>query len=175
MSRLIALLVVLALLPLHTLADEEKAKEGPREVITAFVKELGAGEYDKAYARTTPKYQEAHPKEKWKQGFSRMAGKVDLSKLKVDRVLANEKPAKGRDARAAAVTGFVDAGEGRKLAMGFGLIRENDRWLLRDIDMLPTEDALKEFLDGFKEHEPEAKAIPAPDGEKDKAEDAPKK
>ena len=171
--RVLARLLLGALLPFSVAADEEKPKEGPREAITAFVKGLAAGKYDEAYARTTPAYQEGHPKEKWKQGFTRLAGSVDLSKLKVEQVLANEQPPKGRNARAAAVTGFVAAKDGRKLAMGYGLIRQDDRWLVRDIDMLPDEAKLKEFLDGFKEHEPEAKPIPAPP-DKEKAEDAPK-
>lgn len=134
--------------------------EAPRLAVDAFLKDLAAGKYDEAYARTTPEYQKAHPKEKWVQGFTKLAATADLSKLKLDKMFATQ-PTSTREARAGGVTGLVESKQkSRKLGIGFGLVRQNDKWLIRDIDLLPNANAVHNFIVRFQEVEPSAKEIP---------------
>jgi hypothetical protein len=134
--------------------------EAPRLAVDAFLKDLAAGKYDEAYARTTPEYQKAHPKEKWKQGFTKLAGTADLSKLMLDQMFATQ-PTSTREARAGGVTGLVETQQkNRKLGFGFGLVRQKDKWLIRDIDVLPNANAVHNFIVRFQEVEPGAKEVP---------------
>jgi hypothetical protein len=135
--------------------------DAPRLAVDAFLKDLAAGKYDEAYARTTPEYQKTHPKDKWKQGFTKMGGTADLSKLKLVEMHATE-PTATREARAAGITDLLDTEKkNRKLGFGFGLVRQKDKWLIRDIDVLPNANAQYNFITRFREVEPNAKEVPA--------------
>jgi hypothetical protein len=169
MSRVLAVLAASAMLLCFVFATAAaddpglagESKQPARDAVVAFLKDVAAGKFDEAYARTTAAYQKAHPKDKWKQGFTKIAGKVDLGKLKLDQMFASE-PRSDREARAAGVTNLLDTDvKNRKVGFGFGLVREKDQWLIRDIDALPHLNAVTNFITRFREVEPTAVEVPA--------------
>ena len=80
------------------------------------------------------------------------------------------------DEDACAVTSFFPARDGEhRGALGIGLRKHGNRWLVRDTDALPTEQARRQFVQGFRDAKPSARqvyptterspgqAVPAPD------------
>jgi hypothetical protein len=89
-----------------------------------------------------------------------MAATADLSGLRLVEMHATE-PTATRAARAAAITGLLDTNKkNRKLGFGLGLVRENDKWLISDLHLLPNANGLYNFITRFRELEPNAKEVP---------------
>lgn len=100
-----------------------------------------------AYRHTTPEYREAH-----KGGLERLAEHVDLSKTKPTQVYV------AMEAACVVASPVTPKGRDMAISLGLGMVRVGEKYLVRDIDMLPNDQALKQFVEGFR------KAYPAGEG-----------
>ena len=87
----------------------------------------------------TPEYRQGHPK-----GFTMLSNRMDLSGAKVADVLAS------RDRACVVLSGLVPKGRQESMSLGLGLRRHGGRFLIRDVDALPSDTARREFIAGFQ-------------------------
>ena len=64
------------------------------------------------------------------------------------------------------MTRTIQSKDGRRRTLGVRMVREEGRWLVHDIDFLPDKKSIAKFLDGFREANPDARAVPSPEEEK---------
>jgi beta-lactamase regulating signal transducer with metallopeptidase domain len=132
---------------------------GPDAVGTAraFFAALAAGEDAAAYAAGTDEYRKARSLEGFLKGFGRLRAAMDLSRLTVAGASATAD-------RAMAVTTLLPFRDNsQSLAIGLGLVRNGDRWLVRDVDMIRDQASADAFRAGFRAANPDAKDVPAGD------------
>ncbi len=111
---------------------------------------LGALRQDmpaEAYRHATVEYREAH-----KGGLEQLTERMDLSNAKPTQVYV------AMEAACVVVSPVTPKGRDTTVSLGLGMIRVGENYLIRDIDMLPNEQAVKQFVDGFH------KAYPASEG-----------
>ncbi|MCY2931487.1 MAG: thioredoxin-like domain-containing protein, partial [Planctomycetota bacterium] len=129
-------------------ASQPAGKEDPGEVAEAFLRALDAGQYETAKALTLPRTVKT-------DGFPKLREVFDLSAVRVKKVLVS-------DTEACIVTSaFSFRKEGRAMTMGLKLMRNGDRWLVRDVDALPTGKSIADFVEGFRKANPNAVTQPA--------------
>ena len=88
-------------------------------------------------------------------GFARLRARLDIRKGGIHKVWAGKKDA-------CAVTTFMPIkGAQGKAAFGLGLCKVGDRWIVRDLDYLPNQQALETFVAGFRQVAPSAFEIMA--------------
>ncbi len=121
--------------------------EGPVAVTLAFLRALETGEFQRAEQNMVPGTV---------KNYSALHRALDFSQVRIAEAYAD-----GNEA--CVVTGVIPSRDGlRSVAMGFGLRRLGDRWLIRDGDFLPDEAAAEEFVQGFKEAHPQAQSLELP-------------
>jgi tetratricopeptide (TPR) repeat protein len=119
-------------------SDEDLLGEA-RQVGQALLGFLKAGQVEQAFTLTTPQYRQDHPK-----SFGELASRMDYSASTVADVLASQ------DSACVVLSGVVVKGRQASMSIGLGLRRYGRRFLIRDIDALPHDDARKEFVAGFR-------------------------
>ena len=113
-----------------------------REAAAAFLRAVADDRIEDAYSLTTDAYRKGKP-----EGLPRLRQVLELKDFKLGEDATS---ADGR--RAAIVTPPLPLrGRDRTGALGIGLVREGDRWLVRDLDALPDDDASAAFLAKFRE------------------------
>jgi len=124
---------------------EEPGRSGPADVAARFLKALGEGEVEKALGQAQP-------------GLIRdpdslpdVVKQFDFSGAAVTEAWAAREDA-------CAVTGPFAAPGGR-VALGLGLRKYGDRWLVRDMDWLPDEKERSAWFEKFHRSYPDAKKI----------------
>ena len=129
-------------------AEQSKEKPvGPRETVLAYVDAATNGRIEEAAKMGEPGQTPSQPKA-IKENFSA----VQVGKFAVKSVYA--------DASAAlAISSDVKDDRDRKGPLVFTLVRKDDRWLIRDID-LESAESVKEELKRFLDRYPDAKLIP---------------
>ena len=109
-----------------------------------FLASLRQGKPAEAYAHTTQEYRRGH-----EGGLERLAERMDLAKAKPVQVyVATE--------AACVVVSPVSPVLGRDTKLGLGMIRVGEDYLIRDIDLLPDDEAVKRFVAGFRSAYPAA-------------------
>ena len=121
-----------------------------------FLGALRQGMPAEPYSHTTPEYREAH-----QGGLERLAELMDLSKAKPVQVYV------AMEAACVVVSPVRATGRDTDMSLGLGMIRVGKKYLVRDIDMLPNEQAVRQFVDGFHQAYPSGtggpvEAPPAP-------------
>lgn len=87
-------------------------------------------------------------------GFPQLRAHLDLSGVTIVKALANSTDA-------CVLTGPMPFRDRAGLAaMGLGLRKQGDRWLVRDIDALPTPDAARQFREGYIKANPDGRELP---------------
>lgn len=124
-----------SLAPLLRSAEQQAAR---------FVADLQQGRIDDAYKRTSEAYREHHKR------LRDFAAAMDLSKAKVTQTLGSE------SAACVVVSPITAEKDGRTLSLGMGMIRFGNSYLIRDLDLLPDDEAVEEFVAGFKEANPKS-------------------
>ena len=90
------------------------------------------------------------------RGFGRVRETLDLAKGKIDKAWADNK-------NACAVTTFMPLkGRDGQGAFGLGLRRAGNRWIVRDFDWLPDQQAMDKFIAGFRQVAPTAALVSSP-------------
>ena len=137
-------------------ADEvgqEDAAPAPVEheavmVVREFLKATASGDFDRAVGLSTRG-------EFKREGLAEVAKSFDLSKADIAEALVGA-------ANAAVLTQRLAArGEAKPGQFGFHLVSEHDRWLIRDVDFLPDDQAAEKWLADFRELEPGARPAEA--------------
>ena len=133
--------------PLHAADAAAAPIESARTVPAAFLACLKKGDYPAAIALSRPG--EFSP-----EGLAKLRRVFVLDQAAIDRAWADTETG-------CAVTGRVPVTEGRRdeCSLGFGLIRSGSRWIIRDLDLLPHEKAIKKFVEGFRKVAPDAREI----------------
>ena len=138
--------------PSATHPATQPAAGGPRETAEAFLAAVAAGEVDKALTCTTETYARDHRRE-----VVALVGNADLSAAKVTHV-----EQAGADAAVvfAPINPKAGGWPGGPISLGVGLRRVGQAWRVRDLDALPHEHAVKEYLEGFRRAFPGATTAP---------------
>jgi len=111
-----------------------------------FLASLRQGKPAEAYAHTTQEYRRGH-----EGGLERLAELMDLSKAKPVQVCV------AMEAACVVVSPVSPVfPKGRDTSLGLGMIRVGENYLIRDIDLLPVDKAVKRFVDGFRSAYPAA-------------------
>ena len=122
-----------------------------RAVSEAFYEAVAKGDDAKA--------QELSREGEFRQGFDQLRQHMDLAKGRINRVWADSE-------NACAVTTFMPTKDAEgTFAFGLGLCKVNGRWIVRDLDALPNQQALDGFVAGFRKLAPtavEVEGISAP-------------
>jgi len=122
---------------------------GPVQTARDFLQAVAAGDYDRALGLSERDKIRA-------SGLGALRTRADLLKAQIAVVWATEE-------NACAVTSFftTEAREGRRsqAALGIGLERQGDRWLVADIDALPDTEKAAAFLRDFRKHFPDARQL----------------
>jgi tRNA A-37 threonylcarbamoyl transferase component Bud32 len=121
--------------------------QGALQTADLFLGSLRQNMPAQAYRHTTAEYREAH-----KGGLEQLPEHMDLSKAKPTQVYV------AMEAACVVVSPVMPKGRDTSGALGLGMIRVGENYVIRDIDMLPNGQALKQFVDGFH------KAYPAAQG-----------
>ncbi len=116
--------------------------------VREFVKAIDDGEYDHAIGLSTPN-------EFKREGLVEVNGAFDLAKTEIAEAFAGYENA--------AVLANPIPGPSGTVQFGYSLTRNGDHWLIRDVDMLPNNDAVEKWLAGFKGVEPNAKRVAGED------------
>ena len=135
------------------IARLQPALSSPIQTAQDFLRAVAEGNNDKALALSEPGHIRA-------DGLDQLRAHADLSKAQIVEVWVAEEDA-------CAVTSFLPMGEGDlKYAIGIGLRRQGNRWLVRDVDALPDTEKMAAYIRGFRERFPDAlPAVPqAPSG-----------
>jgi hypothetical protein len=123
-----------------------KAAEQLKSVAQAFLQAVAAGEDETAAGLCAPGTVKTSE-------FAKLREYYDLSQARI--VQAND-----RQGNAYAVTNFFPSKEGKKAtAMGIGMRKQGDRWLIRDIDALPDEPSLAAYIESFNKAFPPAEPV----------------
>jgi peroxiredoxin len=120
-------------------ATQESAAVDPEVLQTAqaFWKAIAAGKDDEAAALATPAYVQGHP-----QAFAKLRELTDPSAVRIEAIATKAD-------RAIALTSEMSFKGGTKAIIGMGLIRQGNKWLVRDLDVLPPGEARSRFVPDF--------------------------
>ncbi|KPK79636.1 MAG: hypothetical protein AMJ81_12980, partial [Phycisphaerae bacterium SM23_33] len=134
-------------------ATPPAVQESPApEAAQAFLEALAKGQDETALGLTSPG--RVKP-----EGLAKIREHYDLSQARIVQAFVSRQDA-------CAVTSFFPPKKGdRPMAMGIGLRKHGDRWLVRDIDALPHEKAVGAYVESFKaaflDAAPAATTLPA--------------
>lgn len=119
-------------------------EESPKEVAGAFLRALASGQDEKAKGMTRPDNVKSEDFPKFREWF-------DLSEVRIEQLLISKEDA-------CVVTSALPGRKGaRTVHMGLALMKHGDRWLVRDVDALPSKKAISAFVEDFKKTFPDFK------------------
>jgi len=107
-----------------------------------FISNLRQGKAEEAYKRTTEQYRQHHRK------LSKFTEIVDLSQAKPAQTLVAEAAA------CVIMSPVIIRKDKKSVAIGLGMIRFGEGYLIRDLDCLPDDKAIEKFVAGFKKANP---------------------
>jgi hypothetical protein len=111
-----------------------------------FLKAIEGGDYDRAIGLGTPG-------EFKREGLTKFNELCQLDQAKVIKAYVGNE-------QAAVLTNTVPAeAPARSGQFGYSLLRNGNRWLIRDSDFLPTNESVEKWLTGFKGVEPNAQRV----------------
>lgn len=113
-------------------------------IVREFFKAIDGGDYDRAIELGTPN-------EFKKEGLIKTNEAFDFTNVEIAEAYVGIE-------NAAVLTNSVPAPTAT-IQFGLSLVKTSSRWLIRDVDMLPRDDAIERWLAGFKGVEPNAKRI----------------
>ena len=120
---------------------------GEHEVVSTvreFLKAIEGGDYDRAIELGTPN-------EFKREGLVKTNEAFDFNNAEItEAYVGNE--------NAAVLTNSIPAPTAT-IQFGHSLVKSGERWLIRDVDMLPNNDSVQKWLAGFKGVEPNAKRV----------------
>ncbi len=112
--------------------------------VREFLKAIDSGDYDRAIGLGTPN-------EFKREGLVKINETFEFDKAEItEAYVGNE--------NAAVLTNSIPASRGA-VQFGFSLIKSDNHWLIRDVDMLPSDEAVKKWFAGFEGVEPTAKRV----------------
>lgn len=130
-------------------AVAESTTPAEHEVVSTvyeFLKAIDGGDYDHAIELGTPNEFKREELVKFNEHF-----KLDQAKV-LEAYVGNE--------QAAVLTNTIPAqAPARTGQFGYSLRRNRDRWLIRDSDFLPNDEAVERWLSGFRSVEPVAERV----------------
>jgi hypothetical protein len=113
-------------------------------VVREFIMAFEIGDYDRAIGLGTPN-------EFKREGLVKINEVFEFDKAEVtDAYVGYE--------NAAVLTNSIPAPTGT-VQFGYSLVKSGNRWLIRDVDMLPSNESVKKWLAGFEGVEPTAKRV----------------
>lgn len=116
--------------------------------VREFLKAIDGGDYDRAIELGTPN-------EFKREGLSKVNEAFHLDKAEIiEAYVGNE--------NAAVLTNSIPWPSGT-FQFGYSLVKKDERWLIRDVDMLPNNEAVQKWLTGFKGVEPNAERVAGAD------------
>ena len=112
--------------------------------VREFLKTIEGGDYDRAIELGTPN-------EFKREGLVKTNEAFDFNNAEItEAYVGNE--------NAAVLTNSIPAPTAT-MQFGHSLVKSGDRWLIRDVDMLPNNDSEQKWLAGFKGVEPNVKRV----------------
>ena len=135
--------------------DKKQLTSAPTEhevisIVREFLKATVGGDYDRAIGLGTPN-------EFKREGLVKCSEVFELEKAEViDAYVGNK--------NAAVLTNSITVQtRTQTVQFGFSLIKNGDGWLIRDLDQLPNNEAVQQWLAGFQSVEPNAKRVAGDD------------
>ncbi|MFC1766643.1 hypothetical protein ACFL6U_31770 [Planctomycetota bacterium] len=113
-------------------------------IVRAFLKAIDGGDYDQAIAMGTPD-------EFKREGLIQVNEAFDFANIDITEALVG-------DEQAAVLIGSIPGPSGTG-QFGYSLVKNDNSWLIRDVDWLPRTEAVEKWLTGFKSVEPNAKRV----------------
>jgi hypothetical protein len=113
-----------------------------RDAAAAFLRAVADNRIEDASALMTDPYRKDKP-----QGLRRLEQTIDLKDV---TILENSLSTDGTHA-AIVTSQFKLRGRDQMGALGLGLVREKDRWLVRDLDALSTLESREQFMAEFRQ------------------------
>lgn len=117
-------------------------------IVRDFLNAVDGGDYDRAIGLGTPD-------EFKREGLIQVNEAFDFAGIGIAEAFVGEK-------NAAVLIDSVSGPSGTG-QFGYSLVTSDNRWLVRDVDWLPTNEAVEKWLDGFKRVEPNAKSVAGTD------------
>jgi hypothetical protein len=117
--------------------------------VREFLKSMNGGDYDHAIGLGTPN-------EFNQEGLVKINEIVEFNKAEVTDAYVGYENAAVLTNSIPFTTGPATTGT---VQFGFSLVKSGDRWLIRDVDMLPNNEVVQKWLAGFKGVEPTAKSV----------------
>ena len=112
--------------------------------VREFLNAIDSGDYDRAIGLGTPN-------EFKQEGLVKINETFKFDKVEITEAYVGSE-------NAAVLTNSIPSSRGA-VQFGFSLIKSDNHWLIRDVDMLPSDEAVKKWLDGFEGVEPNAKRV----------------
>ena len=132
-------------------ADALSAAPAQHEVVSTvleFLKAINTGDYDRAVELGTPN-------EFKREGLIEINKAFNFNNVEfAGAYVGNE--------NATVVTNKI-SGPTVTVQFGFSLKKSGNQWLIRDVDMLPNNEKVQQWLTGFKNVEPNAKRVAGSD------------
>ena len=125
----------------------QSGTEAEHEVVSTvreFLKAIDSGDYERAIELGTPN-------EFKQEGLVKINEAFELDKAEITEAYVGYE-------NAAVLTNSIPASH-RTSQFGYSLIKSDNRWLIRDVDMLPSDEAVQKWLAGFESVEPNAKRV----------------
>jgi len=116
--------------------------------VREFLKAIDGGDYDRAIGLGTPN-------EFKREGLVKVNEAFDFDKIEITEAFVGYE-------NAAVLTNPIlgPSGTGQ---FGYSLLKNGNRWLIRDVDWLPNNEAVGKWLAGFNGIEPNAKRVAGTD------------
>lgn len=125
----------------------QSATPAEHEVVSTvrkFLKAIDVGDYDRAIELGTPN-------EFKREGLVKVNEAFDFDKTEITEAFVGYE-------NAAVLTNSIPGPSGTG-QFGYSLLKNGNRWLIRDVDWLPNNEAVEKWFAGFKGVEPNAKRV----------------
>ena len=113
-------------------------------IVREFLMAIDGGDYDRAIELGTPN-------EFKREGLVKVNEAFDFDKTEITEAFVGYE-------NAAVLTNSIP-GPSSTGQFGYSLLKNENRWLIRDVDWLPNNEAVEKWLAGFKGVEPSAKRV----------------
>jgi len=117
-------------------------------IVREFLKAIDGGDYDRAIGLGTPN-------EFKREGLVKVNEAFDFDKTEIAKAFVGYE-------NAAVLMNSITTPTGTG-QFGYSLVKSDNRWLIRDVDMLPNNEAVQKWLAGFERVEPTAKRVAGAD------------
>ena len=137
--------------PQASTSAAQSATPAEHEVVSTvreFLKAIDGGDYDRAIGLGTPN-------EFKREGLVKVNEAFDFDKTEITEAYVGSKNAA---VLINSITGPSGTGQ-----FGYSLLKNGNRWLIRDVDWLPNNEAVQKWLAGFEGVEPNAKRVAGAD------------